>query len=205
MHLGFDEDRIGEGALLAPSGLEAIGADPEPPFLLVEYADGVDPDEAYAALQEDWGNTVLRPIRGVDVEQLHNVRYLPLWFSALLAVVAAATLAFVLVVTIRRRRHDLALLRTFGFERRQLRSTVFVQAVTLVLPGTLLGILAGVVVGRLAWTGHRERHGCARGAGGPGRGGRRRSRHRCVLACVVAAVPARLASRAHPAQVLRTE
>ena len=58
MHLGFDEDRIGEGALLAPSGLEAIGADPEPPLMLVEYAEGVDPDEAYAALQEDWGNTV---------------------------------------------------------------------------------------------------------------------------------------------------
>ena len=133
---------------------------------------------------------MLRPIRGVDVEQLHNVRYLPLWFSAFLAVVAAATLAFVLVVTIRRRRHDLALLRTLGFERRQLRSTVFVQAVTLVLPGTLLGILAGVVVGRLAWTA------TANGMGAPevqvtpvARRRRVRGLARC-WPCVVAAVPA---------------
>ena len=205
MHLGLDEDRIGEGALLAPSGLEALGAYPEPPLLLVEYADGVDPDEAYAALREDWGNTVLRPIRGVDVEQLHNVRYLPLWFSGFLAVVAAATLAFVLVVTIRRRRHDLALLRTFGFERRQLRSTVFVQAVTLVLPGTLLGILAGVVVGRLAWSATANGMGAPEVQVAPVAAAVAVFVASLLLACVVAAVPARLAARAHPAQVLRTE
>ena len=205
MHLGLDEDRIGEGTLLTPSGLEAIGAFPQPPVVLLRYADGVDPDEAYAALREDWGNTVLRPIRGVDVEQLHDVRYLPLWFSVFLAVVAAATLAFVLVITIRRRRHDLALLRTLGFERRQLRSTVFVQSVILVLPGTLLGILGGIVVGRLAWTA------TATGMGAPVVHVAPVAAITAVLAaallvaCVVAAVPARLASRAHPAQVLRTE
>ena len=205
MHLGFDEDRIGEGTLLTPSGLEAIGAFPQPPVVLVKYADGVDPDEAYAALQEDWGMTVLRPIRGVDVEQLHAVRYLPLWFSVFLAVVAAATLAFVLVVTIRRRRHDLALLRTFGFERRQLRSTVFVQSLILVLPGTLLGILGGMVVGRLAWTATAEGMGAPAVQVAPVAAIVAVFVGALLLACGVAAVPARLASRSHPAQVLRTE
>ena len=148
---------------------------------------------------------MLRPIRGVDVEQLHNVRYLPLWFSGFLAVVAAATLAFVLLVTIRRRRHDLALLRTLGFERRQLRSTVFVQAVTLVLPGTLLGILAGVVVGRLAWSATATGMGAPEVQVAPVAAAVAVFASSLLLACVVAAVPARLASRAHPAQVLRTE
>ena len=205
MHLGLDEDRIGEGSLLTPEGLEAIGAESEPPLVMVRYAEGVDPDEAYETLQEGWGHTVLRPIRGVDVEQLHNVRHLPLWFSALLAVVAAATLAFVLLVTIRRRRHDLALLRTFGFERRQLRSTVFVQAVTLVLPGTLLGILAGVVIGRLAWTATANGMGAPEVQVTPAVAAIAVFAVSLLLACVVAAVPARLAARAHPAEVLRTE
>ena len=205
MHLGFNADRIGEGALLAPEGIERLGADLEPSFVLIDYADGVDPDEAYAALRADWGNTVLRPIRAVDVEQLHAVRMLPVWFSGLVGVVAVITLAFVLGLTIRRRRHDLALLRTLGFDSRQLRWTVRAQALTLVLPGVLVGAGLGVIAGRGVWTLTAQSMGApvvpvvpaaatlavVVGAG--------------ALAWAVSAVPGRLAARAHPATILRTE
>jgi hypothetical protein len=205
MSLGFDSDRIGEGALLTPEGFEALEAELEPATVLVTYADGVDPDEAYDALREDWGNTVLRPIRGVDVEQLHNVRHLPLWFSVFLAAVAAATLAFVLAVTIRQRRRDLALLRTLGFERRQLRSTVMVQSLVLVVPGTLLGILAGVVVGRLAWSATAESMGAPEVHAAPILAIVLVLAGAVLVAVLVATVPAQIASRTHPALVLRAE
>ncbi len=205
MHLGFDADRIGEGALVAPEGIERLGGEVEPAFALVDYAPGVDPDEAYATLREDWGNTVLRPIRSVDVEQLHQVRLLPVWFGSLLGAVATITLAFVLVLTIRRRRHDLALLRTLGFEGRQLRTTVRVQALTLVLPGALLGALAGTVAGRVVWTLTARSMGAPEvpvvslvALAGVVAGA-------ILLGLGVAAVPGRLAARAHPAVILRSE
>ena len=191
--------------LLAPEGLEALEVELEPAFVMVDYADGVDPDDAFVALQEDWGHTVLRPLRGVDVEQLHNVRHLPFWFSIFLAVVAAATLTFVLLVTIRRRRHDLALLRTLGFERRQLRSTVFSQSLILVVPGTALGIIGGLVVGRLAWSATAQSMGAPEVQVAPIAGMVAVLAASIVLACGVAAIPARLAARARPAEVLRTE
>ena len=205
MHLAFDTDRIGEGTLFTPEGLERAGTEPEPTGVLVDYARGVDPDDMYAGLQEDWGNTVLRPTRAVDVEQLHNVRHLPVAFSGVLAGVAVVTLAFVLLLTVRTRRRDLALLRTLGFASRQLRATLVVQAVVLVVPAALLGAVGGTVVGRLAW------RVTAQGLGAP-------EVHvlplatavgsvvvAAVVTVLVALVPGRVAARAHPANVLRAE
>lgn len=205
MNVGFDQDRIGEGVLFTLAGLEALEAEQDAAMVLVRYADGVDPDEAYAELREDWGHTVLRPIRSLDVEQLHYVRHLPLWFSVFLSAVAAATLAFVLIVTIRRRRHDLALLRTLGFDRRQLRSTVFVQSLALVLPGTILGIVGGLVVGRLAWSATVRGMGAPEVQVAPVAAVAGVLVAAVVLALGVAAVPGRLAAQTRPAQVLRTE
>lgn len=205
MHLGFDSERIGEGVLLSPEGAERAGASLEPAFVAVDYAAGTDPAEAYASLRKDWGNTVLRPIRSIDLEQLHAVRLLPVAFSGLLGAVAVATLTFVLVLTLRQRRRDLALLRTLGFDSRQLRATLAAQATTLVLPAALLGAVLGAVVARLAW------RATAQGMGAP-------EVHvvpvlaavcavlgAAVLANLVAAIPGRLAARAHPASALRTE
>lgn len=205
MNWGYDAERIGEGALVTPAGLEAAGSELDPRLVLVDLADGVDPDAAYAAMREDWGSTVLRPIRTSDVERLHAVRQLPVWFSALVAAVAAVTLAFVLTLTIRARRRDLALLRTLGFDRRQLRSTVALQATALVLPAALAGALMGVAGGRVAWAA------TVRGMGAP-------LVHvtplaalalvvagSLLVALVVAVAPARFAARTRPAQVLRTE
>jgi len=56
-----------------------------------------------------------------------------------------------LVTGVRRRRRDLALLKTLGFDRRQLRATVAWEATTLGLVGLVIGIPAGVVLGALIW------------------------------------------------------
>jgi hypothetical protein len=205
MHLGLGSDRIGEGGLLHPSAIPLLIDEPDPPFVLVRYASGVDEAATYEMLQDEWGNTVLPPTRSIDVDQLHQVRFLPVWFAGLLAVVAAGTLAFVLVLTVRRRRHDLALLRTIGFERRQVRTTVLVQAFALVLPGTLAGVVIGLAAGRVIWSVTAD------SLGAP-------SVHVVPVAAAVAvlggallvgwlasAVPGRLAGRLHPAAILRTE
>jgi predicted lysophospholipase L1 biosynthesis ABC-type transport system permease subunit len=54
-------------------------------------------------------------------------------------------------MTVRRRRRDLALLRTLGFTAGQLRVAVVVQVAVLVMAGAAAGVLAGVVAGRQVW------------------------------------------------------
>jgi hypothetical protein len=205
MHLGLSSDRIGEGMVLSRDGLARVAELDAPAFALVEYADDVDPDEVYAALREDWGNTVLEPVRAIDVDQLHAVRHLPVWFSGLLAVVAVATLAFVLVVTIRRRRRDLALLRTLGFEVRDVRTTVLVQALTLVLPAAVVGSVIGLAGGRLAWALTAEGLGAPEAQATPVLALGAVVVGAAAVAVLVSSVPGRLAARARPALVLRTE
>jgi len=205
MNLGYDSERIGEGSILTPAGIERAGGELETTFVLVEYAAGVDPDVAYRSLREDWGNTVLRPLRATDVNQLHEVRYLPVGFSLLLAVLAVVTLAFVLALTIRRRRRDLALLRTLGFDGRQLRTSLAAQATTLVLPAVLLGALGGVVVGRVAWSLTATSLGAPEVHVAPVAALVAVVFGALVVSNGIAAVPGRAAARARSAVVLRTE
>jgi ABC-type antimicrobial peptide transport system permease subunit len=51
----------------------------------------------------------------------------------------------------RRRRRDLAVLRTLGFQRSQVRTTVACQASTYAVLSLLVGIPLDIAVGRLIW------------------------------------------------------
>lgn len=205
MNLGFDSERIGEGSILTPAGIERAGGELETTFVLVEYAPGVDADVAYRSLREDWGNTVLRPLRATDVNQLHEVRYLPVGFSLLLAVLSVVTLAFVLALTIRRRRRDLALLRTLGFDGRQLRISLAAQATTLVLPAVFLGALGGIVAGRVTWSLTTTNLGAPEVHVAPIAALVAVVVGALVVSSGVAAPPGRAAARARSAVILRTE
>jgi ABC-type lipoprotein release transport system permease subunit len=69
-----------------------------------------------------------------------------------LAVGALTALGLTLVASVRRRRRDLALLRTFGFIRRQLLATVAWQASVAATVGIAVGVPLGIVFGRWLWT-----------------------------------------------------
>ena len=60
-------------------------------------------------------------------------------------------LAHTLVTAIRRRRRHLAVLKTIGFDRRQVLATVTWQAMTFAALGLLLGLPLGIAAGRWAW------------------------------------------------------
>jgi predicted lysophospholipase L1 biosynthesis ABC-type transport system permease subunit len=81
-----------------------------------------------------------------------GAQWVPLALSGLLALAAIGTLVHALVTSIRRRRRDLAVLKTLGFVRSQISATVAWQATTLAGIALLIGLPVGVAVGRWAWT-----------------------------------------------------
>ena len=172
---------------------------------LVKLAPGADRTAAEASLQRDFPGTVLTPYAPAEVENLRRIDTLPYVLAGLLALMAAATIAHALVTSVRRRRRDLAILKTLGFVRTQVRATVAWQASTLSAIAAVLGLAAGIVGGHWLWIFFAE------GLGTrpeptisllvlimviPGA---------LVLGNVIAAVPAGTAARTQPALVLRTE
>jgi ABC-type lipoprotein release transport system permease subunit len=95
---------------------------------------------------------VTRPEKPNDLVNFGRVQNFPLYLAVLVALMAAATLAHVLVTSIRRRRRDLAILKTLGLQTRQLASTVAWQATTLALVALVIGVPVGVAGGRWIWT-----------------------------------------------------
>jgi len=68
-----------------------------------------------------------------------------------LAAGAVIALALTLAASVRRRRHDLALLKTIGFTQRQLLATIAWQASVAAAIGLVVGVPVGIGVGRQLW------------------------------------------------------
>jgi ABC-type antimicrobial peptide transport system permease subunit len=87
-----------------------------------------------------------------DIKNYASIRDTPLALAVVLALLAIATLAHALLTGVRRRRRDLALLKTLGFTRRQVLGTVAWEASTFATGALLIGLPLGVVAGRWAWS-----------------------------------------------------
>jgi ABC-type lipoprotein release transport system permease subunit len=61
-------------------------------------------------------------------------------------------LGLTLTASARRRRRELAILKTLGFTKRQLSAAVAWQSSVAVVIGVLVGIPVGIVIGRGLWT-----------------------------------------------------
>ena len=88
---------------------------------------------------------------GSSLQHTRKSRELPLILAGLFGLVALATLVHVLVTSVRRRRRDLAILRTIGFTRRQIVATIAWQATTIAVIALLIGVPLGFLVGRFTW------------------------------------------------------
>lgn len=121
------------------------------------YRDGVDPSATTARLAESYLATTGAPLLVMDfvppeaVLALEGVGRFPIVLGAFLAVLAVGAVAHALALTIRRRRHDLAVLRALGMTPGGSRVTVLVQAVVLALVGLAIGVPLGIAVGRGVW------------------------------------------------------
>ncbi|MGH9118381.1 MAG: FtsX-like permease family protein [Acidimicrobiales bacterium] len=182
-------------------------------FVGIDLVDGADPQVVRAALRDvsRWdlsGDGLIEydaPIRPPEIDDARSIRTLPSVVGGLVVLAAAIGLSFAVVVSVRSRRRELAVLRAIGFTDRQVRGSVRVQAMATMVAALGLGVPLGVVAGRLAWRAFASQLGVVAEPSTPVlwvlvtvAGG-------LVVALVAAAVPARMAARAGPAAGLRSE
>ena len=136
-------------------------------------------DKVMAADPEGAGTTynVLGVQRPAEIVNYQSTGDTPAILAAALAAGAVGALAITLTASVRRRRRDLGLLKTFGFTRRQLAVTVAWQASVAAIIGIVVGVPFGIALGRWLWDlfapGHLRRP-RALGASPRGRRGRPR-------------------------------
>ncbi len=174
-------------------------------LFLVRYADGVSPSAGLASLQRQFGHDVLRHVPPEDVINLQDVDRLPFVLTALVVVLGVATVGNALIVSIRRRRRDLAILKTVGFVRRQVMGVVAWQATSIGLAALVIGLPVGAAAGRWAWSTVASEIGSASPPVVPLLALAVLVPAVLVVVNLIAGMPAWSASRVAPGQVLRSE
>ena len=144
-------------------------------------------------------------VPSATVQAVKDLSVLPLALSAFLAVLAVGAVGHALSIAVRRRRHELAVLRALGLTRRQSRLVIVTQATLLAIIGLAFGIPLGIALGRTLWRAASDMTPLAYHSPlalwallliGP---------LTLVAANLLAAWPARRAARLRTGQILRTE
>ncbi|HYB17440.1 MAG TPA: FtsX-like permease family protein, partial [Streptosporangiaceae bacterium] len=125
-------------------------------FFLLRYRPGTDLTAAAAGLTAA-ANKAGCPVtsclvtsdqRPGDIKNYAAIRDTPLVLGGVLALLAVGTLAHVLLTGVRRRRRDLAVLKTLGLVRSQVLRVVAWEASALAAAALLVGLPLGVLAGR---------------------------------------------------------
>jgi hypothetical protein len=203
-----DQQPLADGAAFTGPGLSAIfdSNTSSARYLVGDYGPGANRVViarhigALPGLAPPAGSTV-----PPEVTRLRHIGWLPATLAALLGGLALVAVGHALVTAVRRRRRDLGLLKTLGFNRRQVGATIAWQATTLGAVGLLVGIPAGLALGGIIWRLVAEGLGVSATASIPALAVLLAIPTVLVLVNLIAYFPARSAGRTRPAVALRAE
>ena len=148
---------------------------------------------------------VIAALRPEEIVNSHSIVAIPAVLGASLAIGAALALGTTLVASVRRRRRDLAVLKTLGLAGRQLGAIVAWQSTITVAIGAIVGVPLGLVLGHVLWNSFAGAIHAVPVTSIPPGYVAAIAVGAVVLANIVAAVPARIAARTPTAVLLRAE
>jgi predicted lysophospholipase L1 biosynthesis ABC-type transport system permease subunit len=205
---------LGTGAAMTLAGLSRFGplnsdSSVSPlaggPFVLVDAVPGTDASlfERLAFHDNPDAGLVLAAQRPTVVQSYQQLERMQLLLAGLLVLLAVSTTYQLLASTVRRRRRDLALLRTLGFTSGQLRRSILVQSMTLMALSTAIAIPIGLIAGRWLWILTSDWLGIPERSLVPIGAVAIVALAALIIGAGIALVPARSASHVNPATALR--
>jgi FtsX-like permease family len=195
-----------DGAAFTRAGLDRLdpGQQSEIDFALVDLA----PHATFADLRRTFSSsdyTVTAAAPPGYIASYGNVEKTPLVLAGMLTLLGIGVLAHLLVTSVRARSRELAVLKTLGCTRNQLLIMVVWQALLLTAIALTVGLTAGVLLGRAAWTHFAVGLGLPPVVNIPAAQLAAIIAIGLTLAAFIASIPARAATQVVPAQMLRAE
>jgi ABC-type lipoprotein release transport system permease subunit len=203
---------LGEGAAMSFEALKRFIPEAQANFFVMRVTAGANPRKVARGLDPlfaRFDTNVSVVDTGVDeggaVTNLRRAQAVPIGLAGILGVAAVGTLVHTLVTSMRRRRRDLAILKTLGFLTRQVSAAVAWQATTLVAVALIVGVPLGLATGRWGWTLFADQLGIVPEPIMPIATTLLAIPAAIIAANLIAVIPGRLAGRTRPAMVLRAE
>jgi len=199
---------FGEGALIAYNAVSTFSPAAAPPAMaFIDFRSGHDVRAATRRLAANLGSDTSEAAFQTpgDLFNFGRIRNLPLIFAGLVAVLGAATLAHMLVSTVRRRRRDIAVLKVLGLRRRGVLQLVAWQSSVLTAVSLVIGVPLGIAAGRLGWKLFADQQGVVSDPRVPFASIGLSLCVALVVANVIAVFPGRRASNLSTAAALRSE
>jgi len=211
---------MGTGAVLSPQLIPAIDRNPfddpiaGPNVVLIRLRKGLNRSTELRSLRKiasatsntaNFGVTVTGVLRPAEIVNYRSLGATPVYLGTGLAIGAIAALGLTLIASVRRRRRDLALLKTFGFTGRQLAAAIAWQSTIATLIGTVVGVPLGIALGRWLWDLFARNIHAVPAPSVPALSVALIAVGAIALANVVAFLPGRIAARTPTALLLRSE
>jgi hypothetical protein len=205
---------MGTGALLSATLIPSIARNPldapvtGPNAIFVRLRRGASAGTLRQIANElsntsDGGVDLLAVQRPAEIINYRSLGATPALLGGALAVGAASAFGLTLISSVRRRRREVALLKTLGFTRGQLAAVVAWQSSVAV--GVVVGVPVGVVFGRWLWDLFAHNIDVVPSPTVPALSIVLIAFGALVLANLVAAVPGVMAARTKTASLLRAE
>jgi hypothetical protein len=140
----------GRGGVVTAEWLRAADPAGYPGDFMIRFAAGHQAD-GLAALQQRFPGLVSAPRAQDDIANLRRLESWPALLAGLTLLMAGAAFVHALVTSVRAQRHPLAVVKALGWSRAQVGRSIFWHASFLALPAILIGVPAGVVLGRWGW------------------------------------------------------
>ena len=222
---GAEHVSLGRGAMLSEDDLvRAVGGTPGslqpgsaaatvlPSAAAIDLAPGTSPTERAALIRHitsadpdgpPGGTYQLDRPLAAEVSNASGMSGQPLALAVGLAVAAVLSLALTVLASVRRRRRELALLKTLGMTRRQVRAIVAWQTTVTLVIAAGAGLPLGLALGRWAWQAFAGSLGVAPVTAVPGLALLAGTLALLAAGNMLTALPGQVAARTAPAVTLR--
>jgi ABC-type lipoprotein release transport system permease subunit len=181
------------------------GIELSPQQLAVRIASDADKTKVLGALERAFPETFSRPVPSTGLRNLGRIRTLPWTLAGMLTILGGGVALQALIASIRRRRHELAVLRALGFTKANSRASLRWQVATLSFLAAAVSVPLGILVTRVLWRLITQANGLAMGPDLPAATIALIAGLAFALPIALIALPAALEVRHRAATTLRTE
>jgi putative ABC transport system permease protein len=144
---------VAQGVLASPETVKGSLLAPLAQIAFVDGRPGVSADQLRAAIDKTFKgnptakvqtNSQFKKSAAAQMDTFLNIVYAMLALAVIIAIIGIVN---TLALSIMERTRELGLLRAVGMTRRQLRSTVRIEALLIALTGTIIGLVLGTAIG----------------------------------------------------------